>query len=128
MKTITLLTFGTKFNPGEAGGRPLSAGTFIDCRDLPNPHNIRAYRDWPGTDTRIMGYVAQAGGWMDKLEAIRAAINATPDGGTVAIACTGGKHRSVAMAEWAKKLNEDDAVTLVTDHTALPLHTVIPNR
>jgi UPF0042 nucleotide-binding protein len=88
-------------------GLPLDADMVLDVRFLPNPHWVPELRPLPGTDPAVRGYVlAQdaTGLFLARLEALlETALPGYVQEGkhylTVAIGCTGGKHRSVVLAE-----------------------------
>lgn len=98
---LTILSFGFKH------GIPVDADLTVDVRFLPNPHWIPELRPHSGLDEPVSQYVlAQAGAapFLDHLEAMLLLMREgyLREGkrlATVAIGCTGGKHRSVAMAE-----------------------------
>ena len=97
----TLMSFGFK------NGLPIDADMVLDVRFLPNPHWVPDLRPQTGLSAAVSGYVLgfdEAGEFLGSLEALLATI--TPgymrEGkrlATVAIGCTGGKHRSTAMVE-----------------------------
>ncbi len=99
--TITVLSFGFK------NGIPLDADLVFDVRFLPNPHWVADLRIQTGLSPAVAGYVLAsplATDFLDELERMFATIAqgyAIEDKRlvTVAIGCTGGKHRSVAIAE-----------------------------
>lgn len=105
---MTLLSFGYKY------GVPVDADVVIDCRLLPNPHWIPELRPLTGLDDAVRDYVLTqpiAPGFIDEVEAllISYASGYVSEGkhyATMAIGCTGGKHRSVAIsAELARRLH-----------------------
>jgi UPF0042 nucleotide-binding protein len=97
---VTVASFGFKY------GLPLDADMVLDVRFLPNPHWVPELRPLPGTDPAVRGYVlAQdaTGLFLARLEALlETALPGYVQEGkhylTVAIGCTGGKHRSVVLA------------------------------
>ncbi|MDN5795980.1 MAG: RNase adapter RapZ [Intrasporangium sp.] len=98
---IAVMSFGFKY------GLPLDADIVLDMRFLPNPHWIPELRPLTGRDERVSGYVMDQEGALEFLDRADALLE-TMVGGyvregrryvTVAVGCTGGKHRSVAMAE-----------------------------
>jgi len=98
---ITLLSFGYK------NGVPADADLVFDVRCLPNPHFVPALRRRTGRDRAVVAYMereASAREFMDRLEAyLRFVVPYYIAEGksylTVAIGCTGGRHRSVMIAE-----------------------------
>ena len=97
---VTILSFGFKY------GIPADADLVFDVRFLPNPYYIERLRSKTGNDREIQDYVMQwkeAGLFLDKLEdMLRFLIpNYIKEGKNclvVAVGCTGGKHRSVTLA------------------------------
>jgi UPF0042 nucleotide-binding protein len=98
---LTILSFGFKH------GIPLDAENIADVRFLPNPHWVPSLRDKTGLDDDVADYVHSAPGAADFLDAYTAYLNVVTRGyraegkryAVAAVGCTGGKHRSVAMAE-----------------------------
>lgn len=113
----TVTSFGFKY------GLPVDADLVADVRFLPNPHWDPALRPMNGLDEPVSSYVldqqaAQAflDGYAELVDLMRPGYL---DEGkrylTVAVGCTGGKHRSVAMAEaLAARLRAAGMPTLVT--------------
>jgi UPF0042 nucleotide-binding protein len=96
-----VLSFGFKH------GLPLDADLVFDCRFLPNPHWVEELRPGTGLDEPVRDYVLGQPGaprFLDHLEAMLADLLPAFAGEqktylTVAVGCTGGRHRSVAIAE-----------------------------
>ncbi|GAB4096231.1 RNase adapter RapZ [Brachybacterium horti] len=99
--TVTMLSFGFKY------GIPLEADHVSDVRFIPNPYWVPELRALRGTDQPVSDFVlrdANAGEFVEKyLEmitpALRGYVSENKHFTTLAIGCTGGKHRSVAVAE-----------------------------
>ncbi len=99
--SLTVLSFGYKY------GLPLDADLVIDMRFLPNPFWIPELRDLTGRDEAVSAYVLSQEGASDFLERFVALFQLVSGGYqregkrylTLAVGCTGGKHRSVAVAE-----------------------------
>ncbi len=97
---ITVLSFGFKY------GIPSDADLVFDVRFLPNPYYVDGLRSLTGNDREIKDYVMQfdaAGEFLDKLEDMLKFLipNYVLEGKNslvIAIGCTGGKHRSVTLA------------------------------
>jgi UPF0042 nucleotide-binding protein len=97
----SVVSFGYKY------GVPVDADLVADCRFLPNPRWVGALAPLTGQDERVVEYVLKQPGATEFLEAYLAALRVTFDGYTrqgkqyvtLAVGCTGGKHRSVVMAE-----------------------------
>jgi len=98
---VTLLTFGYKY------GLPPDADHVADCRFLPNPFWIEELKPFTGQDHRVRDYVLGLPGAEEFIEGYVHALRPVLDGyrrenkrhATIALGCTGGKHRSVAIAE-----------------------------
>ncbi|NUO57995.1 MAG: RNase adapter RapZ [Hamadaea sp.] len=106
---VTVLSFGFKY------GLPPDADFVLDARFLPNPFWVPELRDHSGRDGDVSRYVLGQRGAATFVETYARLINATAPGFeregkrylTVAVGCTGGKHRSVAIAEeLARRLRE----------------------
>lgn len=97
---ITVLSFGFKY------GIPTDADLVFDVRFLPNPYYIEELRAKSGNDKEVRDYVMandKAGEFLEKLsDMIKFLIpNYIAEGKTqlvIAVGCTGGKHRSVTLA------------------------------
>jgi UPF0042 nucleotide-binding protein len=98
---VTLLTFGFK------NGLPIDADMVLDVRFLPNPHWIPELRPQTGLSRPVSDYVLQQPGTEPFLASVQQLLSAVSSGYvtegkrfvTIAIGCTGGKHRSTAIAE-----------------------------
>jgi UPF0042 nucleotide-binding protein len=106
---VTVLSFGFKY------GLPPDADFVVDARFLPNPYWVPDLRDHTGKDEDVSRYVLGQRGATTLVETFVRLVNATAPGFeregkrylTVAIGCTGGKHRSVALSEeLARRLRE----------------------
>ena len=79
----------------------------LDVRFLPNPHWVDRLRPLPGTDQRVRTYVKEQQGYDEFIRRLRAFLDATVPGYvregksylTIGVGCTGGRHRSVVVAE-----------------------------
>jgi UPF0042 nucleotide-binding protein len=102
---ITVLSFGYKH------GVPVDADLVFDVRCLPNPHFVPTLRRRTGRDRAVVTFMekdSSSRAFMDRLdEYLRFAVPYYIAEGksylTVAIGCTGGRHRSVMIAERLKK-------------------------
>ncbi len=108
---VTVLSFGFKY------GIPSDADLVFDVRFLPNPYYIEELREKTGNDEEIDNFVmsnATAGEFLNKLQdlvdfLIPNYINEGKNQLVIAIGCTGGKHRSVTIANrLAMSLNNKD--------------------
>ena len=92
---------------GYKHGLPLDVDLVFDCRFLPNPHWVEELRSQNGLDPAVAEYVLEqpvTGAFLARLERLLALILPfyVQEGKsylTVAFGCTGGRHRSVAIAE-----------------------------
>jgi UPF0042 nucleotide-binding protein len=97
----TVVSFGFKY------GLPVDADIVVDVRFLPNPHWVEELRPFSGLDPQVRDYVLASEGAAEFLEKYAALLRLVVAGYnreakrylTLAIGCTGGKHRSVALAE-----------------------------
>lgn len=105
---VNVLSFGYKF------GLPVDADLVMDCRFIPNPHWNPELRPKNGLDHEVSTAVLSAdnvGEFLDRYVALFQSIGQgyLREGKkyiTLAIGCTGGKHRSVAVAEeLARRIN-----------------------
>lgn len=102
---IHVMSFGFKH------GIPTDADFVLDVRCLPNPYWVEALRDKTGLDKEVYDYVFsfdEANELMDKLKGLLDFLNPLyiKEGKSqivIAIGCTGGNHRSVAIAETLAK-------------------------
>ncbi len=98
---INVLSFGYKY------GIPVDADLVLDCRFIPNPHWIPELRPLNGLDKAVFEKVLGSEGVVDFVESYVSVVQKMIPGYfregkkyvTIAIGCTGGKHRSVAIAE-----------------------------
>ena len=98
---LTVLSFGFKY------GLPVDADLVADVRFLPNPHWIAALRPHTGRDASVRDYVLGQQGAEAFLDQYEGVLRLVFDGyarvgkryALLAVGCTGGKHRSVAMSE-----------------------------
>lgn len=116
---ITVLSFGFKY------GIPVDSDLVFDVRFLPNPYYVEGLRSKTGNDTEIQEYVLQfkeAHTFLDKLnDMIEFLIpNYIAEGKNqlvISIGCTGGKHRSVTLAnELYKRLSGKTEYGLKIEH------------
>ncbi|PYZ95805.1 RNase adapter RapZ [Alteribacter lacisalsi] len=115
--TVQVLSFGFKH------GIPIDADLVFDVRFLPNPHYIDHMRPKTGLDKEVSDYVlkwSETKQFNDKLEDLLNYMlpHYKREGKSqlvVAIGCTGGKHRSVTLAEYFKrKIADSGYITYVT--------------
>lgn len=113
---VTVVSFGFK------NGIPVDADLVVDVRFLPNPHWVPELRPQTGLSAPVRDYVLAQAGAEEFLQRLQGLLEVTAKGyitegkrfATVAIGCTGGKHRSTAMAEeFARRLREAGMATKV---------------
>lgn len=113
---LNVMSFGFKY------GLPIDADLVFDIRFLPNPHYIETLRPRTGLEEDVSSYVMK---WPETKEFIEKITDLLAfllphykrEGKSqlvVAIGCTGGKHRSVAMAEYIGKIFAKDYQTRIT--------------
>ncbi len=98
---LTVLSFGYKY------GLPVDADLVVDCRFLPNPHWVPELQPRTGRDEAVRDYVLAQDGAVEFLDRYEGVVRLLLPGYDregkryvlLAVGCTGGKHRSVAMAE-----------------------------
>ena len=97
----TVMSFGFKY------GIPVDADIVLDVRFLPNPYWVPELREHTGLDADVNDYVLAVPEAREFLDRVAAVVDLVAGGYlregkryvTVAVGCTGGKHRSVAMSE-----------------------------
>jgi RNase adapter protein RapZ len=114
---VSIVSFGYKY------GLPVDADFVVDCRFLPNPHWIPELAPMTGLDAPVREYVLSRPGAQEFLKAYFEALQVALAGDeregkhfvTLAVGCTGGKHRSVAIAEYlAAELSDEGSDVQVT--------------
>ncbi|MEV8251565.1 RNase adapter RapZ [Microbacterium sp. NPDC076768] len=119
---VTLLSFGFKY------GLPTDVDIVADMRFLPNPFWNEELRGFTGQDEAVRDYVLSREGATEFLDAYAAALTPILEGyqrenkshSTIAIGCTGGKHRSVAMSEeLARRISSIPGVAVNVRHRDL---------
>jgi UPF0042 nucleotide-binding protein len=121
---LTLLTFGFKNGP------PRDADMTLDVRFLPNPHYVDELRPLTGLDPSVREYVesgTQAGEFYGRLLPlleflVPAYVAEGKSHLTIAIGCTGGRHRSVTVADRIRRdlAGRDDVVVRVKHRDVEP--------
>ena len=105
---ISVISFGYKY------GVPIDADLIFDVRFLPNPHFVPALRKFTGRSAKVRRFIRsfpQTGEFLRRMESLLAYLmpHYIAEGKsylTIAFGCTGGKHRSVMLAEEIKKALE----------------------
>jgi UPF0042 nucleotide-binding protein len=98
---INVVSFGFKH------GLPIDVDLVFDCRFLPNPHWVDELRPLTGLDADVRGYVLSRPGTDDFLAQLDRLLELTLPGYeregksylSIGVGCTGGRHRSVVVAE-----------------------------
>jgi UPF0042 nucleotide-binding protein len=119
MLNVTLVSFGYR------NGIPANSDLVFDLRFLPNPYFVEGLKPLPGTDPRVAEWVlgrAQTEEFLQHLEALLHFLvpQYKAEGKsylTVSLGCTGGRHRSVAIAEeLAKRLTDKHRARVKVTH------------
>jgi UPF0042 nucleotide-binding protein len=114
----SVLSFGYKH------GLPLDADLVLDCRFLPNPHWVPELKPLTGLDEPVQCYVLsqpEAAEFIARLDDLLAFLMPAflREGKsylTIAVGCTGGRHRSVVVAEELARRLRDEGYALVVHH------------
>ena len=121
---VNILSFGYKY------GIPVDVDFIMDCRFIPNPHWIPELRPLTGLDSEVRDFVLGNENVPEFLEKYQDLFDTMSKGFisegrkflTLGVGCTGGKHRSVAIAtELAKRLDGENK-TLNKKISAIALH------
>jgi RNase adapter protein RapZ len=119
---VTVLSFGYKY------GLPMDADLVMDVRFLPNPFWIPELKEQTGRDGDVRNYVLSQEGaeeFLDRYHELLRLIGAgfRREGKrylTIAVGCTGGKHRSVAISEeLSRRLSDEDGTAVKVVHRDL---------
>lgn len=118
---LTVMSFGFKY------GIPVDADHVVDVRFLPNPFWVPELRSLTGQDEAVASYVMEQAGAREFLVRYVHALEPVLEGYrrenrsyvTIAVGCTGGKHRSVAMTEAVVRLLSQYRVKAHTSHRDL---------
>jgi UPF0042 nucleotide-binding protein len=117
----TVVSFGYKY------GLPVDADLVVDCRFLPNPHWVPELRPLTGQDPAVRDYVLSRSGAKEFLDAYTEVLRLLAAGYeregkhyvTIAVGCTGGKHRSVAITEQLAARLRDESIDAQVVHRDL---------
>ena len=118
---VSVSSFGFKY------GAPRDADLVLDVRFLPNPHWIDELRPLPGTDDRVRAYVAVQPAYRGFSARLRDLLDVVVPGYVgegksylaVSIGCTGGRHRSVVVAEDIAAYFKEKGMSSSLDHRDL---------
>ncbi|MFZ7101305.1 MAG: RNase adapter RapZ [Peptococcaceae bacterium] len=116
--SITVMSFGYKY------GIPLDTDLLIDVRFLPNPYYIPELKELTGSDQEVRDYVFKSpisNTFINKYYDLLSFLipNYISEGKThlaIAIGCTGGRHRSVALADFLAQLLQKDEYQVTVKH------------
>ncbi len=119
---ITLLSFAYRF------GVPFEADLVFDVRFLPNPHFVPGLRELDGRDDQVQGYIFEhevSQEFLTRLESFLEFLlpHYRREGKTyltIALGCTGGQHRSVALVETLRNHLSFQGIPLEVRHRDLP--------
>ena len=119
--TLRLLSFGFK------RGVPADADVILDARFLPNPFYVEALKPLTGQDWPVQEYLLESAEFLEFLERaeswLRWSVPLVKQEGrayhTLAIGCTGGQHRSVALVELLAKRLHSDLAPIAVRHREL---------
>lgn len=115
---VSVLSFGFKH------GLPVDVDMVLDCRFLPNPHWVDELRPLTGCDDAVRDYVLGsplARGFLDRIDdLLDLVLGAFAEEGkaylTIALGCTGGRHRSVAISEEIGRRLRERGLDPVVNH------------
>jgi UPF0042 nucleotide-binding protein len=119
---LTVMSFGYKY------GIPADADNVADARFIPNPFWNEELRPFTGLDKQVSEYVLAQTGAKEFIDSYAKALQPVLDGylrenkhyATIAIGCTGGKHRSVAVStKLAELLTKNNEYTVTVRHRDL---------
>jgi UPF0042 nucleotide-binding protein len=119
---LTVMSFGYKY------GIPADADNVADARFIPNPFWNEELRPFTGLDKQVSEYVLAQTGAKEFIDSYAKALQPVLDGylrenkhyATIAIGCTGGKHRSVAVSnKLAELLSKNNEYTVTVRHRDL---------
>ena len=116
--TISVMSFGFKY------GVPYDADTVFDVRFLPNPNFVPALKPLTGRDREVLEFVRKKEGTAQFLRKVMGLLDYliplyAKEGKTyltIAVGCTGGRHRSVAVAELLKKRLSERGLEIIIRH------------
>lgn len=115
---MTVLSFGFKY------GIPTDADLVFDVRFLPNPYYVENLRKKTGNDSEVRDYVMncrESGMFLDKIEdllvfLVPQYIKEGKNQLVIAVGCTGGKHRSVTMANGIYQRLKEKSYSVKVEH------------
>ena len=115
--TVNVVSFGYKV------GIPAEADLVFDVRCLPNPYYEDSLRDLTGLDSAVIGYIWRDGTAQELTDRLAGLVcyliplyRQDRTELTIAVGCTGGRHRSVAVAQALTEALENAGVTVSVTH------------
>jgi UPF0042 nucleotide-binding protein len=118
---VAVVSFGYKY------GVPRDADLVLDVRFLPNPHWVDELRALPGNESRVRNYVTGQDAYTEFADRLESLLEFVVPGYvsegksylTVAVGCTGGRHRSVVVAEELGTWFEKRGLPVTVEHRDL---------
>jgi len=118
---VNVLSFGYKF------GLPVDADLVMDCRFIPNPHWVPELQPLSGQDGAVAKMVLDNPATKEFINNFLHLFNGTKEGFlqegkrylTIAIGCTGGRHRSVAVSEFLTNEFRNQKIDTTLNHRDL---------
>jgi len=118
---VSLVSFGYKY------GSPRDADLVFDIRFLPNPHWVPELRPLTGKDEPVRAYVKTQGSYREFMRRLDSLLDLMVPGYlaegksylTVAVGCTGGRHRSVVVVDELAKFFRERGLPVSVDHRDL---------
>ncbi len=115
---INIVSFGYKY------GIPFDSDLLFDVRFLPNPHFVSELKELPGTDQKIKDYIMNNKITNEFLNYLKQFLmflieQYQKEGKkylTISIGCSGGRHRSVSIAEWINNLLKNTNYLVEVNH------------
>ena len=115
---VSLVSFGYKY------GVPHGTDLLFDIRFLPNPHFVPGLREQTGQDVEVRGYLEAQAEYGETLERLVGLLDfllpryrrENRSYVTIAVGCTGGRHRSVCMVEDLRRTLEEGGWSVRTVH------------
>jgi RNase adapter protein RapZ len=116
--SMTVMSFGFKF------GLPADAGWVVDVRMVRNPFWVPELRSLTGHDAAVRDYVLEDEVARDLIDRIHSLISWSAqrnaergkDGLSLAVGCTGGRHRSVVIVDAIAERLRGDGLTVTVTH------------
>ncbi len=118
---VSIVSFGYKY------GVPRDADLVFDVRFLPNPHWIDTLRPLPGTHPKVRSFVTHQPAYPEFMRRLTDLLDVSVPGYvsegksylTIGVGCTGGRHRSVVVAQDLGAYFEGQGMPATVDHRDL---------